>query len=63
MVPGDVDDVDCRLAWAQGQEWLAREGIDRLASFVPGDVQAGYADPPALGYAQVDQRVMERAEG
>jgi hypothetical protein len=45
------------------QEWLAREGIHSLASFVPNDVQAGYADPPALGYAQVDQRVMERAEG
>ena len=63
MVPGDVNDVDCQLAWARDQEWLAREGIHCLASFVPNDVQAGYADPPAFGYAQVDQRVMERAEG
>ena len=66
MVPGDVNDVDCRLAWARDQEWLACEGIHCLASFVPSDVQAGYADPPVLGYAQdaqAEQRVMERAEG
>jgi hypothetical protein len=52
VVPGDVNDVDYRLMGARDQEWLAREGIHCLASFVPSDVQAGYADPPVLGYAQ-----------
>jgi hypothetical protein len=52
VVPGDLNDVDRRLARARDQEWLAPEGIHCLASFVPSDVQAGYADPPVLGDAQ-----------
>ena len=65
-MPGDVNDVDRRLASARGQEWFACKRVHCLPSFAPSDIQAGYAYPPVIGDAQdteVEQRMVERAEG
>ena len=64
-VPGDVDDVHFRLARPRDEKRLARELIHGPARLIPGDIQAGHADPPVLGDAddaQVEQCVVQSAE-
>ena len=62
---GDVDDVHFRLARPRDQQRLARELIHLPARLIPGDIQAGYSDPPVLGDTddtQVQQRMVQRAQ-
>jgi hypothetical protein len=65
-MPGDVNDVNGRLARARGQEGFACERVYCLAGFASGDVEAGYTDPTVLGDAQdaeVEQGVVKGAQG
>ena len=65
VMPGDVHDVHRRLEWSRDQQGLTCERIHGPARVVPGDIQAGYADPPLLGDTQdtqVEQRMMQRAQ-
>jgi hypothetical protein len=52
VMPGDIDDVDRRLARARNQEWLACEGIYRPAGLGSGNVEGGHADAAVFGDAQ-----------
>ena len=65
VMPGDVHNVHCRLVWPRDQQGLTCEPIHGPARVVPGDIQAGHADPPLLGDAQdtqVEQRMVQRAQ-
>ena len=65
LMPGDVHDVHRRLTRSRDPERLTCERIDCPARLVPGDIQAGHADPPVLGDAhdtQVEQGVVQRAQ-
>jgi hypothetical protein len=64
-MPGEVNEVNCRLIRARDKEWFACEFIYRPPGLVPGDVQTGYAYPSVPRDAQdaeVKQGMMERAE-
>jgi hypothetical protein len=65
VVPGDIHDVHRRLTRSRYPKRLACERIHRPACLVPGDIQAGHADPPVLvdaDDAEVERRVVQRAQ-
>ena len=50
-VPGNVDYFHRWLVRAGNQQGLADEGVHGHCGFVPGDVEAGYADAVVFGDA------------
>jgi hypothetical protein len=61
-----VDHVYLRLLRPGDEQGFAGEGVYGHARFGPGHVEAGYADAAVFGDAedaQVEQRVVEDAEG